>query len=720
MAHPRLTVRDVAPSGNWDAHADIWFRRLGLRSPLIFWPVLLLCLTATYAVVTTPLDLAWQTVFGLICMVAAIFLNRVQGRWVSMVLMVVSTLLSARYMYWRLTESVDFSGPDVRFVDVFFSSGLIAAEIYAFVVLILGYMQTLWPLQRTPVPMPADVSVWPTVDVMIPTYNEPLNVLRPTIIAAMDMDWPRDRFKVMVLDDGNRESVAALCEELGAIYVNRPDHLHHKAGNVNHALSLARGEYVAIFDCDHVPTRSFLQVSLGWFLKDRKLSMLQTPHHFFSPDPFERNLGTFKQIPNENELFYGLLQDGNDLWNATFFCGSCAVLRRSALDEIGGVAVETVTEDAHTSLRLQRRGWNTAYINLPQAAGRATESLAGHIRQRMRWARGMVQIFRIDNPLLGRGLKLAQRLCYLNSMLYFLLGMPRIVFLTAPMAFLLLDIKIVQTTALIFVVYAIPHLVHSQMTHSRLQGPYRYSFWAEIYETILCVYIFFPTLLALINPKLGKFNVTDKGTTRDHTAFDGRIALPYVVLLGLNLFCALIAIVRIFVVDDVRVDSVLLNLLWTGYNIVILAVCTAVAWEQREVRRSVRVNTALPARVILPGDKESIATTIDLSEGGTMLRLPEEASLPVGTPVRVALIPDFDLVWTDAVVTRSDGSVLAVQFEHLNLAQERQLIYAIFGRADAWIHWAERRPPDKVRSSFGKIFALGFLGAKKAIHPKSF
>jgi cellulose synthase (UDP-forming) len=96
---------------------------------------------------------------------------------------------------------------------------------------------------------------------------------------------------------------------------------------------------VAIFDCDHVPTRSFMQVTLGWFLRDRKLGMLQTPHHFYSPDPFERNLSKFRLIPNESELFYGIVQDGNDFWNATFFCGSCAVLRRTALNEIGGIAV---------------------------------------------------------------------------------------------------------------------------------------------------------------------------------------------------------------------------------------------------------------------------------------------------------------------------------------------------------------------------------------------
>ena len=113
-------------------------------------------------------------------------------------------------------------------------------------------------------------------------------------------------------------------------------------------------------------------MTMGWFLKDSQLGMLQTPHHFYSPDPFERNLGIFRQIPNEGALFYGIIQNGSDLWNATFFCGSCAVLRRTALEEIGGVAVETVTEDAHTSLRMQRRGWNTAYIRYPQAGGLAT------------------------------------------------------------------------------------------------------------------------------------------------------------------------------------------------------------------------------------------------------------------------------------------------------------------------------------------------------------
>tara|TARA_R110000787_G_scaffold42536_6_gene104582 strand:- start:178 stop:1812 length:1635 start_codon:yes stop_codon:yes gene_type:complete len=541
--------------------------------------------------------------------------------------------------------------------------------------------------------------------------------MRSTIIAALDMDWPRDRVRVMVLDDGKREEVKGMCDELGALYIRRPDNKHAKAGNINHALQYSNSEYVAIFDCDHVPTRSFLQVSMGWFLKDRKLSMMQTPHHFFSPDPFERNLGTFRQVPNEGELFYGLLQDGNDLWNATFFCGSCAVIRRSALDQIGGIAIETVTEDAHTSLKMQRKGWNTAYINLPQAAGRATESLAGHIKQRVRWARGMAQIFRTDNPLFGRGLTVAQRLCYLNSMMYFFLGLPRIIFLTAPLAFLFFDARIIVASALVFAAYALPHLVHAQMTHSRLQGPYRYSFWAEVYETILSVYIIFPTLFALISPKLGKFNVTAKGTNRDHTYFDSKIALPYIILLVLNVIGFLVGIWKLFGQFGDNADSIVLNLLWTAYNIIILGVCTAVAWEQREVRKTVRITAELPAKVRLADGTEMTVRTIDLSEGGVMVRLPQAINMPLGTRIEVALLPDSDLVWTEADITRSAGEVLAMKFAKMTLPQERQLVYAIFGRADAWLHWADRRADDRVGSSFGKIFSLGVGSVKKALSP---
>ena len=362
------------------------------------------------------LPLTWpqQAVCGLLTLLMAIALGRTSDSYlITLSLMMMSMFCTFRYGYWRLTQTIRyFQDPANHWgaLDAFFIMSLVVAETYAFFILFLGYFQTIWPLRRAPVALPEAEQEWPHVDVLIPTYNEPLDVVRYTTLGALNLDWPADKLHVYILDDGRRKEFEQFAFEAGCGYRIRPDNFHAKAGNINTALKSMTSPYVAIFDCDHVPTRSFLQMTIGWMLRDSNLAMLQTPHHFYSPDPFERNLGQFRVIPNEGELFYGIVQDGNDFWNATFFCGSCAVLRRTALDEIGGIAVETVTEDAHTSLRMQMNGWGTAYINIPQAAGLATERLSAHVGQRIRWARGMIQILRTDNPLFQPGLKWYQRL----------------------------------------------------------------------------------------------------------------------------------------------------------------------------------------------------------------------------------------------------------------------------------------------------------------------
>ena len=306
-------------------------------------------------VVSVPLDLTGQLIFSAGSFGAALLLSRTPGRLTTLAMIVLSISASSRYMYWRVTDTVGFT----NWVDACFGFGLLLAELYAFLVLLIGYFQTAWPLQRRPVPMPQDVDTWPSVDVFIPTYNEPLEVVKQTVFSAMQMDWPGDRLHVYVLDDGRREEFRDFCQELGVGYLTRDNNAHAKAGNINAALAVTDSEYVTIFDCDHIPTRSFLQICMGWFIRDPKLAMLQTPHHFFSPDPFEKNLDTFHVMPNEGELFYGIVQDGNDLWNAAFFCGSCAIIKRAPLLEVGGVAVENVNEDAHTALKLSRNGYNT-------------------------------------------------------------------------------------------------------------------------------------------------------------------------------------------------------------------------------------------------------------------------------------------------------------------------------------------------------------------------
>jgi len=563
--------------------------------------------------------------------------------------------------------------------------------------------------------LPADTGRWPTVDVFIPTYNEPLKVVKPTVYAALGMDWPAGKLNVHLLDDGRREEFRRFAEQAGVNYIARPTNEHAKAGNLNHALTKTNSEFVVIFDCDHIPTRSFLQLCMGWFLRDPKLALLQTPHHFYSADPFERNLGVFRSAPNEGELFYGLIQDGNDMWNATFFCGSCAIIKRAPLEQIGGIAVETVTEDAHTALKLQRLGYNSAYINIPQAAGLATESLSAHIGQRVRWARGMAQIFRLDNPFVGKGLKWTQRLCYSNAMLHFFNGIPRLIFLTAPLAFLLFHAYVIYAPAISVALYVLPHMAHATITNSRIQGKFRNSFWAEVYETVLAWYIARPTFVALFAPHKGKFNVTAKGGAVDKGYFDWSISLPYLVLIGVNVMGIFAGIWQLYSGPSDEVPTIILNLFWVSYNLVILGGAAAVALESRQVRMSHRVQMALSAVLHLADGNRIRCETADFSEGGVAL-IP--AAMPdVGRDETVTVSlwrGDEELAFPARVMSIAPPQ-LRLRWELQNQEQESALVQCTFARADAWVEWAKDRPTDRPIESLANVISIGLLGYRRIV-----
>ncbi|MBY6110935.1 UDP-forming cellulose synthase catalytic subunit [Halomonas sp. DP1Y21-3] len=650
--------------------------------------------------VTTPLTLERQLVFAGVGMLALLVLARLRGGWVRQAMMLLSVLVSTRYLYWRLSETLVF---DTQ-VEAVFGYGLLAAECYAWVILVLGYFQIAWPLERAIRPMPPDATRWPTVDIYIPTYNESLEVVRDTVLAAQNIDYPADRMRIYVLDDGKRPEFGAFAAAVGVGYITREDNSHAKAGNLNHAMGLTDGELICVFDCDHVATRAFLQATVGEFVADERLALLQTPHHFYSPDPFERNLVAGADIPNEGELFYGPVQKGNDYWNAAFFCGSCALMRRSALEEIGGFAVETVTEDAHTALKLQRRGWNTAFLGVRLAAGLATERLSLHIGQRARWARGMTQIFRLDNPLWGRGLRLPQRLCYLNAMLHFQFAMPRLVFLTAPLAYLLFDLHVIASSPQMIAVYALPHLFHAIYTNSRLVGRFRYSFWGEIYESVLAFHLLKPTLVTLLSPRRGKFNVTEKGGLLEEGYFDGEAVRPHLFVLGLLVAAVVWGLVRVFWNDlfDVQTSVMLFNVMWASVSILVLLAAIAVARETRQLRRSVRVEARLPVVLHLASGHAVQSWTANLSMGGALVEGKRSA---LGSEVECLEIT-FNrrgLMFPVCSVNASgtDDS-LRFRFDELPLRQRRELVRVVMGRADAWIPEAPH-PQDRPLASLWHV-----------------
>ena len=670
--------------------------------------VALVALACLVVVVVTPLDVGPQLLLGGAVFAAALVIRRRSGASTAPLLALFSIVASSRYIWWRVSSTVDFDSP----IDWILGLSLLGAEVYAYAVLLLGAFQTLYVLQRKPVPLPADRAHWPTVDVYIPTYNEPLEVVRPTVLAALRLDWPRDKLRVHLLDDGCRPAFRDFAGSVKVNYIVRAEHKHAKAGNLNHALKVTDGELIAIFDCDHIAARSFLQLTVGWFTRDPRLGMLQTPHHFYNPDPIERNLGQFRRVPNEGELFYSYLQSGNDFWNATFFCGSCAIIRRSVLEEVGGIATDSLTEDAFTSLKLQRLGYRTAYLNVRQAAGLATDTLAAHIGQRVRWAQGMTQILRVSNPLLGRGLSVGQRLCYLNASFHFLYGLPRLIFLLGPLAYLIFGAHICTAAPAMLLAYLLPHLLHAMLVDTHTRRRFRYAFWNNVYETVLAIYILVPTLVALLRPRAGVFKVTDKGQIAEG-GFDRRIARPYLVLLLFNVAGVTLALMRLLLWDYYDSGTVVLNLAWALFSIFSLGAVLAVACEARQLRRTHRLPMKLPA-ILRTGSGHAYRThTRDLSLGGACVQWTE--TIQAGEKVELGLIVDSDECWLPARTVGSDDGRLRLAFDGLNLAQESELVHTLFGRPDAWLDWDHGRPEDWPLSSLRTLAGQSVRGMRSAM-----
>ena len=659
----------------------------GLRLPRWLTPKSLMVLPIALIaalVIGVPLDMSEQWFFAGIVMAGALVMKRWKGRKGAMALGLLAVMVCTRYMFWRTTQTLSF-GTLPEFV---FGGGLYLAELYAWVILVLGFVQTSFPLDRPVLEPTGEPDTWPTVDIYIPTYNESLAIVRNTVFAAMDLDYPEDKYQVFILDDGKRPEFRAFAKEAGCGYITRDNNLHAKAGNLNAAMKKTEGELIAIFDCDHVPTRAFLQLTVAWFQRDQKLALVQTPHHMYSPDPVQRNLAsTMGEMPGEGDLFYGAVQGGNDLWNATFFCGSCAIIRRDALAMTNGFAGETVTEDAHTALKLQRMGWNTAYISARLSAGLATERLVLHVGQRIRWARGMTQIMRIDNPLKGKGLTWQQRLCYLNAMLHFQYPLPRIVFLTSPLAYLIFGQNIIQASAGLIFAYAAPHLFCSSVANERTQGGDRRPFWGEVYETILAFHLVKPTVMTWFQPRKGKFNVTDKGDLLDKTYFDWAVVRPHLVCIALMIIGITMGVVKRVLFPhlfNIQTDTLVLNMAWAIFSLIILLAAVSVARETRQTRQDIRIPVRLPVTAHLASGHVVPAHTIDISMGGAAIELPRELPVKDFEVVHLTMAMGDETLAIPVETVRIADEKAFVHFLKLDVMAGRHLVRAVMGRADAW------------------------------------
>jgi len=614
---------------------------------------------------------------------------------VSIAILTLGGFLTIRYIAWRIGYTIHFHGV----ASYLAALALLAAEIYGIVLYFIGGLINARPRKRLRPEL--DVSDLPTVDVYIPTYNEEPELLEVTVLAATQLDYPADRFTVWVLDDGGtdakrrqadpeaaanacarQEALKALCERTGARYLTREDNRHAKAGNVNAALKHTGGELVLILDADHVPTADFLRNTVGFFQRDPKLFLVQTPHRFITPDPVERNLDTWGRMPSESEMFYRIIQPGLDAWDASFFCGSAAVLRRKCLDELGGLSGETITEDAETAIRLHARGYRSAYVDKPMVFGLQPETFDSFVQQRCRWAQGMAQIFILRNPLFLKGLHWGQRLGYLSSTLFWFFSYARLVFIFAPVAYLVFGLKIYDANLSQFFAYAIPHLVGTLVTANLLFGRARWALVSELYEVVQSWFSSRAVTDVLRAPRSPTFKVTSKGGRLEED-FISPLAGPLYVMMLVLLVAVGLGAWRYVSFPEQR-EVIYITLAWAALNIVILMAALGALLEQRQRRRYPRVSLVRPAPASLDlGGTPADVRVADLSMGGchvlldganpgprdrfgTLTVTPPGAGSPADLPVRL-------------IAADPAGRWARLEFRSLDTTQQRVIVGLGFG-----------------------------------------
>lgn len=500
--------------------------------------------------------------------------------WVIRVIILFAVIFTVRYFYWRVGRTMN---PAAKWFFYLF----LVAEMLNFVEAALFYFTTWKPASRIPQPAIPGKSV----DVFITTYDEPISILRETVLCAVSLRYPH---KTYLLDDGARREVEELAGELGCKYVAREDRTGAKAGNLNNALKLSDSEFIVTLDADHVPMPDLIDQLIGFFA-DPQVAIVQSTQDFYNLDSFQHLIHWEKQRAwQQQELFFSVIQPGKDGHDATFYCGSPAMLCRKALESVGGFASESITEDMHTGLRLQKKGWKVLYYNRTVARGLAPQTYRGFATQWQRWGRGAMQVLRNENPLFGRGLSFGQRLSYFASFYFYWMSYQKFIYIATPIFCLLSGIYPLVATPRIFAIYFLPYFLLNIAATASLQGGLR-GFWLSEEFNIIKMPVLMKTIVGLFRREAA-FQVTPKA--QDAAAKWTEVWMQSFLLVG---------IVAALVVGGWKLDhappgyffwAIAVNMLWGIFYVGLLIPVIWRAVRHRELRGTYRFPNRLDVPVL--------------------------------------------------------------------------------------------------------------------------
>lgn len=514
-------------------------------------------------------------------------------------LLVVAFLAAAAwYFAWRLrTLNPDALG---------FSIAIVAAEAALFVGALL-HLYTCWRLTLRAAPGP---QAGLAVDVFVTTVDEPVETVRRTLLAARNMEYAHQTW---LLDDGNRAEMRQLATALRCRYIARNEPVRGRAGCLNNALRFSSAELVALFDADHAPARRFLVETLGYF-RDAGVAFVQTPLDFYNLDSFaHRQERARRQVWTERSLFFRVIQRGLDWRGAATLCGSCAVIRRNALDYVGGFAASTATEALHTSLKLHKRGFRSVYHSRSLAFGLAPTGFATFVRQRMRAGLGAMQVWRRERILTSRRLTPAQKLCYFGQLAGYLGGWTKAVLYAAPVVVLVRGTLPFAAPAEDFLLHFVPcYLLGGWMMEEVGRGYARTIAVAQYGMARFGAYLWATS--GFFRPWV---RLRVAAAPEDTPQQDGRYLAPQWLVLIANALAIPIGAALHLTMGIPTLETLALGGLWAGANAALAAAVIRLSRRHGTYRRhEYRFPIPIPARVHFAEEGPVLGIFDDVSSSG--------------------------------------------------------------------------------------------------------
>jgi len=568
---------------------------------------------------------------------AAIKISPQPQKWSRAVVVAIVLALTIRYVLWRSLATLNLSDPlnGIFSLGLFFLEMLMVLTTSIQLYLMLRVKDRRQEADRMAVAV-AEGNFAPSVDIFIPTYNEPAFILRRTVIGCQALDYANK--KVYLLDDTKRPEIKLLAKELGCHYITRPDNIHAKAGNINHATALTQGELIVVFDADFIPTTNFLTRTVGFF-QNPEIALVQTPQSFYNHDPIARNLGLENVLAPEEEVFYRQIEIIKDSADSVICSGTSFVVRRSALQTAGGFVTDSVCEDYFTGIRLSATGYRLVYLDEKLSAGLAAENIEAHLTQRLRWARGTLQAFFIDsNPLTIRGLRFVQRLSHLEGLLHWFTSLTRVLFLLMPLAYSFLGIIPLRTNVRELLYFFLPYYLVQVTVFSWLNRRSRSALLSDVYSFVQCIPLAVTVVSAMLNPFEKGFKVTPKGIASDRFSFNWNLGWPLIVLFAATAF-SLYQNLNLHLLKNVGslqsisesadlFKGVSLGWIWSAYNLLMLGIALLILvdipkpdiYEWFNLRRVVQLNV---------GGQSFWGITTVISESGAEVALTERPSFVV-------------------------------------------------------------------------------------------